>query len=66
MCRISTALGCRDSLGSGRVAPGGAWRKACGGGCSGRNDDVGRYHSLNLIFSAPTATGSHDVLRSWC
>jgi len=41
---------------------GGGWRAVYGG----QNHDVGRYHSLNLIFSAPTATGSHDVSRSWC
>jgi hypothetical protein len=32
----------------------------------GRNHDVGLYGSLNLIFSAPTMTRSHDVSRSWC
>jgi len=46
------------------------WREACGGkrvaaGYGGRNHNVGRYHSLKLIFSAPTATGSHDASRSW-
>jgi hypothetical protein len=31
---------------------GGGWRVVYGG----QNHDVGRYHSLNLIFSVPTAT----------
>jgi hypothetical protein len=43
-------------------------RRVAGGGWpayGGRNHDVGRYHSLNLIFSAPTTTRSHDASRSW-
>jgi len=43
-----------------RVA-GGRWRMAYGGS----NHDIGRYHSLNLIFSAPTVTRSHDASWSW-
>jgi hypothetical protein len=35
---------------------GGVWHVA---GC--RNHDVGLYHSLNLILSAPTETKSHDA-----
>jgi len=30
------------------------------------NHDVGRYHSLNLIFSPATATKSHHASWSWC
>ena len=47
----------------------GVWRVACSrwqAAYGGRNHDVGRYHSLNLIFSAATATKSHDASRSWC
>jgi len=57
-------------------AAGGVWRVACGvwrvacGRCQaayvGRNHNVGRYHSLNLIFSAATTTRSHDASQSWC
>jgi len=62
--------------GTGRREAGGVWRAAFGGWrvpggrwqaayiC--RNHDVGRYHSLNLIFSAATATRSHDASWSWC
>jgi hypothetical protein len=32
----------------------------------GRNYDVSRYGSLNLIFSAATMTRSHAASRSWC
>jgi hypothetical protein len=52
-----------------REAGGGGWWVAGGGRLAaygGRNHDVGRYHSLNLIFSVATATGSHDTSRSWC
>ena len=42
----------------------GARHREAGGG--GRNHDVGQYHSLNLIFSAATATRSHHASRSWC
>ena len=51
-----------EAEGGRRQAAGG--RQEAGGG--GRNRDVGRYHSLNLIFSAATATRSHDASRSWC
>jgi len=47
----------------------GVWRVACGRwqvAYVGRNHDVGRYGSLNLIFSATTMTRSHDASRSWC
>jgi len=40
---------------------GGQWRVA-----GGRNHDVGRYHSLSLIFCAATKTRSHDASRPWC
>jgi len=43
-------------------AAGGRWQAAY----DGRNHDVGRYSSLNLIFSAATMTRSHDASRSWC
>jgi len=73
MCRLSTVLGFRDSLSSRHLAPDGVWRvagsmwrAAYGGGYGGRNHDVGRFHSLNLIFSALTAIGSHNVSLSWC
>jgi hypothetical protein len=59
--RRRMAGGVRRAVFGGRVACG-VWRAAYGG----RNHDVGRYHSLNLIFSAPTATRSHDASRSWC
>jgi hypothetical protein len=48
--------------GTGRSEAGGGWQAVYGG----RYHDVGRYHSLNLIFSAATATRSHDASRSWC
>jgi hypothetical protein len=47
-------------LRSGRRWMGCGWR----GMVSGRNHDVGRFHDLNLIFGAPTATRSHDISRS--
>jgi hypothetical protein len=53
---------------SGRMACG-VWRVACSrwqAAYGGQNHDVGRYHSLNIIFSAATATKSHDTSRSWC
>ena len=40
---------------------GGVWRAEYGG----RNHDVGRFHGLNIIFSASTTTGSHDVSWTW-
>jgi len=38
------------------------WRAVCGGWgmIGGGKHDVGQCHSLNLIFGALTATGSHD------
>jgi len=55
---------------------GSVWRAAGGVGCVGcgrwqaayvgRNHDVGRHGSLNLIFSAATATRSHIASQSWC
>jgi len=55
---------CGEQCLVGRVwcVAGGGWPAAYGG----RNHDVGRYHSLNLIFSAATPTRSHDASRSWC
>jgi len=47
----------------------GMWCLACGWwwvAYGSRNHDVGRYHSLNIIFSTPTVTGSHHVSQSWC
>jgi len=48
---------------------GGMWSVACGvrqAAYVGRNHDVGRYGSLNRIFSVATMTRSHDASRSWC
>ena len=48
---------------------GGWWRLAGGVWPAAyvvRNHDICRYHSLNLIFSAATATKSHHASRSWC
>ena len=74
-CRSQAAGGvsCR------RQAPGGGlwwavfgWQHvACGvvqmaGSVWWPNHDVGLYHSLNLIFSAPTETRSHNASWSWC
>jgi hypothetical protein len=44
---------------------GSVWRAVCGGWgmIGGRKHDVGQCHSLNLIFGALTATGSHDLMR---
>jgi len=53
--------------GGGRRVACGVWRVACGRwqvAYVGRNYDVGRYVSLNLIFSAATRTRSHDASRS--
>jgi len=47
----------------------GVWRVACGrwqAAYVGENHDVGRYGSLNLIFSVATTTRSHDASPSWC
>jgi len=46
----------------------GMWQVAGSGWqvAGGRNHDVGRYHSLNLIFSAATETRSHDASKPWC
>jgi len=60
--------GWRVACGVWRVACG-VWRVACGVwrvAYIGRNHDVGRYGSLNLIFSAATMTTSHDASRFWC
>jgi len=54
------AGGGRWEAGGGRWEVGGGMGEAGG---SGRNHDVGRYDSLNLIFSAPTVTVSHDASR---
>ena len=51
----------RAACGVWRVA-GGRWQAAY----IGRYHDVGRYGSLNLIFSVATRTRSHDASRSWC
>ena len=55
------------SVFGGRRAACGVRRVACDGSWvayGGRNHGVGRYHSLNLIFSAATTTRSHDAARS--
>jgi hypothetical protein len=56
------AGGVRQAVVGGRRVVCGRWRAAYGG----RNHDVGRYHSLNLIFSAATTTRSQDASYSWC
>jgi hypothetical protein len=61
--------GRREAGGVRRAVFRGGWRVACGvwhAAYVGRNHDVGRYHSLNLIFSEATATKSQDALYSWC
>jgi hypothetical protein len=66
--RSGDLLSCRPP-GAGRREAGGRWCVAGGGwrvACDGRNHDVGRYHSLNLIFCAATTMRSHDASRSWC
>jgi len=53
----------------GQCLAGGGRRVACGvwqAAYVGQNHDVGRYRSVNLIFSATTTTRSHDASRSWC
>jgi hypothetical protein len=50
-------------VGGGWQVAGGRWRVAGG---SGQNYEVGRYHDLNLIFSGPTETKSHNASRPWC
>jgi hypothetical protein len=55
--------------GGGRLVACGMWRVACGkwqAAYVGRNHDVSRYGSLNLIFSVATMSRSHDASRSWC
>jgi hypothetical protein len=54
--RCETGWVWRAVSGGGRAVVGGVWHVAGGGKqvAGGRNHDVGRYHSLNLIFSAPT------------
>jgi hypothetical protein len=57
------------AAGSGRRVACGVWRVAYGVwrvAYVGRNHDVGRYGSLNLIFTAATMTRSHDTSKSWC
>ena len=63
------APGCSTQRLAELQVPGTGWRVAGGGWrvtYGGRNHDVGRYYSLNHIFSAPTATRSHDASWSWC
>jgi len=68
---IFTALGSRDWLSSRCLTPCGAlwdmfgWRRVAGDMVAKMMTSVDII-SLNLICSAPTATGSHDVARSWC
>jgi hypothetical protein len=51
-----------QAVGTGRHVAGDVRRVAY----SGRNHDVGRYHSLNLIFSAATLRSSDNASWSWC
>ena len=63
---------------TGRRVAGGDWwalfggqHVACGvcqiaGGVWWPNHDVGRYHTLNPIFSSATVTRSHNASCSWC
>jgi hypothetical protein len=53
------AGGIRRAVFGGRRAACGRWQAAY----VGRNHDVGRYHSLNLIFSTATMTRSHESLK---
>jgi len=61
-CRRQAPGGVRQVAGGRWQVAGGGWRAAY----DGRNHDVGRYHSLNLIFSVATATRSQDDSRPWC
>jgi hypothetical protein len=68
-CRSQAPGGVRQVAYGGQCLAGGMWRVVCGrwrAAYGGRNHDVGRYHSLNLIFSAATATRSQDASYSWC
>jgi hypothetical protein len=63
-CRSQAAGGVRQVAYGGQCLAGGIWRVVCGrwrAAYGGRNHDVGRYHSLNLIFGAPTETKSLDA-----
>jgi len=68
--RRQEAGGGRQEAGGGRREAGGGRREAGGGrqeaGGGGRNHDLGRYHSLNVIFSEATVTRSHDASWLWC
>jgi len=68
-CRRQAPGGVRQVAYGGQCLAGGMWHVVCGRWRTAygrRNHDVGRYHSLNLIFSAPTVTRSHDASWSWC
>jgi len=68
-CRRQAPGGVRLVTYGGQCLVGSGWRVACGrwqAEYDGRNHDIIRYHSLNLIFSVATMTRSHDTLRSWC
>ena len=63
-CRSQAPEGVMQVVYGAQCLAGGMWHVMCGrlwAAYSGRNHDVGRYHSLNLIFSAPTKTKSHDA-----
>jgi len=70
--RSRKLLSCRRQAPGGVKLVAGGGRLVVAGGCGWpapyvvRNHDVGRYHSLNLIFSAATVTKSHHASRSWC
>jgi len=68
-CRSQAPGGVRQVAYGGQCLAGSMWRVVCGrwrAAYGGRNHDVGRYHSLNLIFSAATATRSQDASYPWC
>jgi hypothetical protein len=61
--------GVRQVAYGGQCLAGGMWHQVCGRwrvAYGVRNHDVGRHHSLNSIFSAPTVTRSHAASSSWC
>jgi hypothetical protein len=68
-CRCQAPEGVKQVAYGGQCLAGGMWCVVCGrcrAAYGGRNHDICRYHSLNLIFSVTTMTTSHDVSWSWC
>jgi len=67
-CRSQAPGGVRQVAYGGQCLAGGMWHVVWGRwrvAYGGRNHDVSQHHSLNLIFSAPTMTRSHDASWSW-